>query len=50
MTGCEVTCPAIFKKIVESEIPAPKRKSIESYREIRDIIKDKIRVLLEDID
>lgn len=37
--GCEETCPAIFaKKIIDWEIPDTKEKSIEFYREIRDII------------
>ncbi len=49
--GCEETCPAIpTKKIVEWEIPDPKGKSIEFYRKIRDIIEDKVKALLEDID
>ncbi len=49
--GCEETCPAIpAKKIVEWEIPDPKGKSIESYRKIRDIMEDKVKALLEDID
>ncbi len=49
--GCEETCPAISaKKIIEWEIPDPKGKSIEFYREIRDIIKDKVKTFLEEID
>jgi arsenate reductase (thioredoxin) len=49
--GCEETCPAIpAKKIIEWEIPDPKGKSIEFYREIRDIIKDKVKTFLEEID
>ncbi len=48
--GCEETCPAVLaKKIVEWEIPDPKGKSIELYREIRDIIEHKVKALLEDI-
>jgi protein-tyrosine-phosphatase len=49
--GCEEVCPAVpSKKVVEWEVPDPKGKSIEFYREIRDIIEDKVKVLLEDID
>ena len=49
--GCEETCPAVLsKKIIEWEIPDPKGKSIEFYREIRDIIKDKVKTFLEEID
>jgi len=48
--GCEETCPAIpAKKIIEWEIPDPKGKSIEFYREIRDIIKDKVKTFFEEI-
>ncbi len=49
--GCEETCPAVLaKKSVEWDIPDPKGKSIELYREIRDIIEDKVKALLNDID
>jgi protein-tyrosine-phosphatase len=49
--GCEETCPAVLaKRIIEWEIPDPKGKSIEFYRQIRDTIKDKVKALLEDID
>jgi arsenate reductase len=49
--GCEETCPAVLaKKIIEWEIPDPKGKPIEFYREIRDIIKDKVKTFLEEID
>lgn len=48
--GCEETCPAIpAKEIIEWEIPDPKGKSIELYREIRDIIEHKVKAFLEDI-
>jgi protein-tyrosine-phosphatase len=48
--GCEETCPAVLtKKIIEWDIPDPKGKSIELYREIRDIIDHEVRALLEDI-
>jgi protein-tyrosine-phosphatase len=49
--GCEETCPAIpAKKIIEWDIPDPKGKSIEFYREIRDIIRDRVETFLEQID
>lgn len=48
--GCEETCPAVLtKKIIEWDIPDPKGKSIELYREIRDTIEHKVRTLLEDL-
>jgi protein-tyrosine-phosphatase len=49
--GCEETCPAIpSKKIIEWDIPDPKGKSIESFREIRDMIEDKVKDLLAEPD
>ena len=49
--GCEETCPAILaKKIIEWDIPDPKGKSIEFYREVRDLIEDKVRTLLKEIE
>jgi protein-tyrosine-phosphatase len=48
--GCEETCPAILaKKIIEWQIPDPKGKSIDFFREVRDLIKDKVRNLLKEI-
>ena len=47
----EETCLAVLtKKIIEWEIPDPKGKSIDVFREVRDIIEDRIRVLLAEID
>jgi len=49
--GCDETCPAVLaKKSIEWDIPDPKGKSIELYREIRDIIEDKVKIILNDID
>ena len=49
--GCEETCPAVStKKTVDWEIPDPKGKSIEVFREIRDLIEDRVRSLLQEID
>ncbi len=48
--GCEETCPAIpAKKIIEWEIPDPKGKSIDFFREVRDITEGKVKSLLEEI-
>ena len=48
--GCEETCPALLaKKIIEWEIPDPKGKSIAIFREVRDLIEDKVRTLLNEI-
>ncbi len=49
--GCEETCPAISaKKIIEWEIPDPKGKSIQVFRKVRDLIEDKVKNLLREID
>jgi len=49
--GCEETCPAIpAKKIIEWEIPDPKGKSIDVFREVRDLIENKVRTLLKEIE
>ena len=49
--GCEETCPAIpAKRIIEWEIPDPKGKSIDVFREVRDLIEDKIKTLFEEIE
>ena len=50
MMGCEETCPTIpAKKIIEWEIPDPKGKSIGFYREIRDLVENKVRAFIEEI-
>jgi len=49
--GCEETCPAIpAKRIIEWEIPDPKGKSIDVFREVRDLVEDKIKALFEEIE
>lgn len=49
--GCEETCPAVLaKKIIEWEIPDPKGKSIDFFREVRDLIEDRVRVLLREVE
>ena len=46
--GCEETCPAVLaKKIIEWEIPDPKGKLIETFREVRDIIEEKVKSLIK---
>ena len=48
--GCEETCPAVSaRKIIEWQIPDPKGKSIDIFRGVRDLIEDKVRILLNEI-
>lgn len=47
--GCEEACPAIpAKKVIEWEIPDPKGKPLDTFRNIRDIIEGKVRALLKE--
>ena len=47
--GCEETCPAIpAKKVIGWEIPDPKGKSLDTFRNIRDMIEEKVRTLLKE--
>lgn len=49
--GCEETCPAVpTKKVIEWEIPDPKGKSIDFFREARDTIEDRVKALFEEIE
>ena len=49
--GCEETCPAVLaKKIIVWEIPDPKGKSIDVFREVRDLVENKVRTLLKEIE
>ncbi len=49
--GCEETCPAVVaRKIIEWEIPDPKGKTIDFYREIRDDIEDRVTSLLKEVE
>lgn len=49
--GCEETCPAIpAKKMIDWEIPDPKGKSINVFRQVRDLIENKVTALLQEID
>jgi arsenate reductase len=46
--GCEETCPALLaKKTIEWEIPDPKGKSVDIFREVRDMIEGKVKGLLK---
>lgn len=48
--GCEETCPAVpTKKIIDWQIPDPKGKPIEFFRNVRELIEEKVRTLLEEI-
>lgn len=48
--GCEETCPAVLaKKIIDWEIPDPKGKSVDVFREVRDIIENRLKNLFEEI-
>ena len=48
--GCEETCPAVItKKIIKWEIPDPKGKSIDTFREVRDLIEDKVKGFIKEI-
>jgi len=48
--GCEETCPAVpAKKIIEWEIPDPKGKPVGVCRQVRDLIEEKVKALLEEI-
>ena len=49
--GCEETCPAVStKKIIEWEIPNPKGKPLDVFRNVRDMIEEKVRTLLKEIE
>ena len=49
--GWEETCPAVLaKKIIEWEIPDPKGEAIDTFREVRDLIKEKVTGFLKEID
>jgi protein-tyrosine-phosphatase len=48
--GCEETCPAVLaKKIIEWKIPDPKVKSIDLFREVRDIIENRVKGFFDEI-
>jgi len=46
--GCEAYCPSVYaKRIDEWRIEDPSGKSLQEFREVRDIIHEKIKKLLE---
>jgi arsenate reductase len=48
--GCEEACPAVAaRKMIEWEIPDPKGKSIDFFREVRDMVENKVKALLEKV-
>ena len=49
--GCEEACPAVStKKIIDWQIPDPKGKSIDIVRNVRDMIEERVRALLKEIE
>jgi len=49
--GCEETCPVVpAKKFIEWEIPDPKGKPIDIVRNVRDMIEERVRALLKEIE
>ncbi len=45
--GCEEACPATNKPVDDWALPDPKGKDIQTYREMRDQIKNKVVLLLD---
>ena len=44
------TCPTVLtKKVIQWEIQDPKEKSMEGFRNTRDLIEEKVRTLLKEI-
>jgi arsenate reductase len=49
--GCKETCLAVLaKKIIMWEIPDPKGKSIDVFRNVRDMVEGRVRALLKEIE
>ena len=49
--GCEEVCPAVpARRIIEWQIPDPKGKPIDEIRKIRDMLEDRVKVLLEEVE
>jgi arsenate reductase len=49
--GCEEVCPAVpTRKVIEWQIPDPKGKPIDEIRKIRDMLEDRVKVLLEEVE
>jgi protein-tyrosine-phosphatase len=46
--GCEETCPAVAaRKVIEWDIPDPKGKSFNVFREVRDMTEEKVKTFLK---
>jgi protein-tyrosine-phosphatase len=49
--GCEETCPAVpTKKVIDWQIPDPKGELLDAFRNVRDMIEEKVRTLLKEIE
>lgn len=50
--GCEVVCPVPigFKgRVIEWSIPDPYARDLDFYRQVRDIIEEQVKALLDDV-
>jgi glutathione/glutaredoxin type arsenate reductase len=48
--GCQDVCPFFpAQKHIEWDIEDPKNKGVEAFRNVRDEIKDRVRILIEEI-
>jgi arsenate reductase len=48
--GCGVVCPFVMNKHEEDwGLPDPVGKPIEEFREVRDLIKEKVQLLIENV-
>ena len=48
--GCQDTCPFLpARNTVQWDIPDPKGGSIETFRKVRDMIEDKVKILMQKI-
>ena len=48
--GCQGTCPFLpSRKSIQWNIPDPKGGSIETFRKVRDVIEDKVKILIPKI-
>ena len=49
--GYEETCSAVpTKKVIDWQIPDPKGKLLDAFRNVRDMIEEKVRILLKGIE
>ena len=48
--GCEETCPAVLsKRVLEWDVPGPRGKSIEVFRQVRDLSEEKVKAVFKEI-